>query len=297
MNQNKKQIKVVVVIPTFNNSDTLGDCVKSVLEQNLKPFKIIIVNNGGEDISMGEMKIQNPKSKIQIIRHKYNLGVAGGRNRGIKEAGENYDYIFFFDHDMVADRDMLRKLVKVAESDKKIGIVTPKIYYWEEKDRIWSAGTGMNLWTGQVLFRGGLDRGQYEKTEEVQVAPAAMLIKKVVIDNVKGFEEKYFATYEDTDFCFRAKRAGYKIFYAPKAIAFHKLSTNSKEEADRLLSRAYWVGRNRIIFMKIFGRNMLIFVTFLPIYTIYYLKLALQRRRLSDWFLFLKGTVDGLLTS
>jgi len=77
MNQNKKQIKVVVVIPTFNNSDTLGDCVKSVLEQNLKPFKIIIVNNGGEDISMGEMKIQNPKSKIQTIRHKYNLGVAG----------------------------------------------------------------------------------------------------------------------------------------------------------------------------------------------------------------------------
>ena len=83
---------------------------------------------------------------------------------------------------MVADKGMLEELVKVSESDNEVGIVTPKIYYSDDKDRIWSAGTGMNLWTGQVLFRGGKDMGQFDVSEEVQVAPAAMLVKRKVLD-------------------------------------------------------------------------------------------------------------------
>jgi GT2 family glycosyltransferase len=195
---------------------------------------------------------------------------------------------------MIADRNMLEELVGVGESARDIGIVTPKIYYLADKKRIWSAGTGINLWTGQVLFRGGKDTGQYEEVCEVQVAPAAMLIKKIVIEKIKYFDNKYFATYEDTDYCFRAKRVGFKTYYTPDAIAYHNLSTNLRDEANRLLSRAYWVGRNRVLFMKDFG-HFFIFALFLPIFIFYYLFLAIKFRRIGAWFIFLRGTLNGIL--
>jgi hypothetical protein len=282
--------KISVIIPTFNGQKTLGECINSIQAQILKPSEIMIIDNASTD--KATIKFKN--SKVKLFRNTKNLGVTGGRNRGIKEANKKSDYLFFFDHDMVADKKMLEELIRVAESSPDIGIVTPKIYYWGDKKRIWSAGTGINLWTGQVLFRGGRDMGQYQKEEEVQVAPAAMLVKKKVMDKIRGFDERYFATYEDTDFCFRAKKAGLSTFYAPKAIAYHNLSVNPQDESDRLLERAYWVGRNRVVFMKDFGKNFLVFLLFLPVFIGHYLWMALKSRRIKDGLRFIHGTISGV---
>lgn len=302
MNKSKD---ISVIIPTYNSWKTLRGCIASIQKQTLKPFEIVVVDNASTDQTPQKIStINHQPSTIKYFRHEKNLGVTGGRNRGIKEANKESDYLFFFDHDMVAERRMLEELVKVAESDSSIGIATPKIYYWQDKQslalrtkkRIWSAGTGINLWTGQVLFRGGKDVGQYEEAEEVQVAPAAMLVKKEVIQKIKRFDNRYFATYEDTDFCFRAREAGFSTYYVPKAIAWHKLSQDPRDEADRLLYRAYWVGRNRILFMRDFGKNFLVFLIFLPVYALYYLFLSLKHQRLKDWFRFIQGTTAGLFS-
>lgn len=289
--------KISVVIPTFNSWKTLEKSIKSILSQSLLPTEIIIVDNASTDKTPDYLrKFKSKKIKLRIFRNTTNNGVTGGRNRGIQEADKNLDYIFFFDHDMYAEKHMLVELLKVAESDENIGIVTPKIFYWRDKKRIWAAGTGMNLWTGQVLFRGGRDEGKYEKVEEVQVAPAAMLVRKEVIRKIKEFDNAYFATYEDTDFCFRARKSGFKVYYAPKAVAYHDLPIDLKEESIRLLSRSYLVGRNRVIFMKKFGKNFLVFTFFLPIYIFYYLRLALKNKRFNAWREFLKGTAVGLFS-
>lgn len=287
--------KISVVIPVYSESwRTIKDCVNSLCQQTFKPLEILIINNAAGNETVSRLgKLRNKISILKIITNKTNAGVAIGRNMGVKFANKKADYIFFFDHDMVADRQMLEELLKVAERDKKIGVVTPKIYYWTNKKRIWAAGTGMNLWTGQVLFRGGKDVGQYEKIEEVQVAPAAMLVKKEVIDKIKGFDNRYFATYEDTDFCFRARRKGFKTYYAPKAVAYHMLSTDSKDEASRLLTRSYWVGRNRVLFMKDFSKSFFIFSLFIPVYAAYYLLIAIKSSRLNSWVNYLKGIIDG----
>lgn len=291
-----RRSKISVVIPTYNSWRTLSGCIDSMLKQTLKPFEVIVVDNASSDGTEKEIKkliINHQPLTIKYFRNRKNLGVTGGRNRGIKEASKKSDYLFFFDHDMVADKKMLEELVKVAEMDEKIGIVTPKIYYWGDKRRIWSAGTGVNLWTGQVIFRGGVDEGQYDKIEEVQVAPAAMLVKRQVIKKTKGFDDKYFATFEDTDFCFRARLKGFKTYYAQKAVAYHKISEDPKEEAERLLSRAYFVARNRILFMKDFGKPS--FWLFLPVYFFYYLRLALKYKGVKAIFAYLRGTVNGIL--
>lgn len=289
---NKKN-KVSVIIPTYNSWETLKNCITSIQNQSLKPKEIIVIDNHSSDKTSDKVKRFFPV--IKLVSLKRNTGVTGGRNKGIQTVDTSADYILFFDHDMVAEKNMLVELIKIAELDKNIGIVTPKINYLGNKQRIWSAGTGINLWTGQIIFRGGEDNGQYEKTEEVQVAPAAILVKRELLKRVKYFDDCYFATYEDTDFCFRAKRLGFKTFYAPSAMAFHNLSWNPKDDAKRVLSRAFLVGRNRVIFMKRFGKNFFIFSMFLSIYMLYYLLIALKINKINYWLDFMRGTIIGLI--
>ncbi|MBU1031630.1 glycosyltransferase family 2 protein [Patescibacteria group bacterium] len=284
--------KVSVIIPTYNSWNTLKNCIASIQNQTLKPREVFVVNNGSTDGTYENVKKKFPE--IKLINLKTNTGVTGGRNTGIKEAKLTANYLFFFDHDMVAEKNMLSELVKVAESNSKIGIVTPKIYYWGKKKRIWSAGTAINLWTGKILFRGGEDKGQYEEVEEVQVAPAALLVKREVLGKIHFFDDCYFATYEDTDFCFRAREKGYKTYYAPQALAYHMLSWDPKDDVDRVLSRAYWVGRNRVIFMRRFGKNFIVFSFFLILFCIYYFLLSFSSNRIIDGMKFLRGTYDGL---
>lgn len=294
------QKKVIVVIPTYNSWKTLKSAINSFKDQTLKPQEIIVVNNASTDRTH---QLEEKFPNVKWFNLKINYGVSGGRNLGIEKAGKKYDYLLFFDHDMVADKNMIKKLVETAEKKESIGIVTPKIYYWQDKQsllskdsrkRIWSAGTGMNLWTGQVLFRGGVDAGQYEEVEEVQVAPATLLVKKDVIDKIAGFDNRYFATYEDTDFCFKAKRHGYKTYYNPQAVAFHKLSTDKNKERERLLGRAYYVGRNRTLFMSKFANNFFVYLLFSPVHTLYFLLISLQSRNLKGFLGYLSGYVAGL---
>ena len=287
--------KISVIIPTFNSWKTLKDCILSIQDQSIKPLEIIVIDNASTDSTYNKVRSNFPN--VKVVKLDYNSGVTGGRNKGIMEAAKDTDYFLFFDHDMIADKKMLDEMLKVAQSEENVGIVTPKIYYLEDKKRIWSAGTGINLWTGQIIFRGGVDIGQYEQVEEVQVAPASFLVKKSVIDEIKGFDDRYFVTYEDTDFCFRARREGYKTYYCPRALAYHNIPVDSKSESIRLLSRSYWIGRNRILFMKDYANNFMIFTLFLPLYLIYYLNLSIRYKRYLEWFNYLKGTVNGLFFS
>jgi len=284
---------ISVIVPTFNSWNTLRLCIKSLQKQTVKAAEIIVVDNASTDKTSLNVKKYFPN--IKLIKLDTNTGVTGGRNAGVKAASKDSKYLFFFDHDMIAAPKMLEECINVMTMQDKIGIVTPKIYYWTDKKRIWSAGTGINLWTGQVLFRGGIDKGQFEEVREIQVAPAAFLVKKSVIDKIKSFDSTYFAVYEDTDFCFRAKKMGFSTFYSPYAVAYHMLSTDPKDEIDRLLSRAYWVGRNRVIFMKRFGNSFLVFLLFLPVFVVYYFLQALKNNRLNDGVQFLYGTIKGLI--
>jgi len=292
-------MKVSVIIPTRNSWETLRECLKSLLSQSFSLYEILIIDNASTDETFNNVtafakKIKSD-SKIEIFRNSKNLGVTGGRNRGIKEAGNDYDFLLFFDHDMVADKDMVKELITVSERSKDIGIVTPKIYYFGQKDQIWAAGTGINLWTGQILFRGGKDTRQFEDIEEVQVAPASFLVKSEVLQEIKGFDDVYFATYEDTDFCFRARENGFSTYYIPKAIAYHKIPYDESDSMKRLLTRTYFIGRNRVIFMKRFGKNIFVFLACTPAFLVYYSYLSLKYNKVKSIFDFVKGTIDGFL--
>lgn len=285
--------KISAIIPTYNSWFTLRPCITSLFKQTLIPFEIIVIDNASLDDT--SKNIQKEFPKIKLIRLDKNTGVTGGRNAGIEAADKTCEYLFFFDHDMVADKNMIENLVRVSEEDNSYGIITPKIYYFEDKERVWSAGTNINLWTGQILFRGGRDVGQFDTIDEVQVAPAAFLVKREVIKAIKKFDDRYFTTYEDTDFCFRARKYNFKTIYTPSATAFHKISPIPSDEQKRLLDRSFWIGRNRVLFMKDFGKNYYFFLLFSLIYLLYFIKMSLEQKNLTSLINYIKGYITGIL--
>jgi GT2 family glycosyltransferase len=266
---------ISVIIPTFNSVKSVTEAIRSLVKQTVKPLEIIVINNASTDTTAETLRKLFGKT-IKLYTLSKNEGVTGGRNFGIQKVSSLSQMILFVDHDIVADKKMIQELASSIKQSKKIGIVTPKIYYLKPKQIIWSAGTGINLWTGQVLFRGGRDQGQYDQLKQVDVAPAVLLVKKEVIKKVKEFDPIYFATYEDTDFCFKAKQFGFLTYYVPTAKAYHNLPYDHHDAQVRLLNRFYYIGRNRLIFLRRYGK-----ITAVPLslgFSLYYLSNTVDYR-------------------
>lgn len=283
------QKRVSVIIPTYNLKDKVLLCIKSVYAQTYKNIELILVDNASTDGTSQAISEQFPKTIV--IRNEENLFVTGAVNKGYKKA--TGEYILLVDHDNILKEDLIEQLVNLIESDEEIGITVGKIYYDEDKTLIWAAGTSINLFTGQIFFRTGRDIGQYEKVEEVQVAPANFLVRREVLEKDRVYDPVYILSYEDTDLSFRARKAGYKVMYTPKAISYHMIPVNDIDSSKRLLSRAYWVGRNRVIFMRKWG-HFYIFLIFLVGLSLFYFYLSLKYKDLKNFINYLKGIKEGL---
>ena len=261
-------------------------------------YEIIVVDNGSTD-GTGD-SIERLFHEVKLVKSNRNLGVTGGRNLGAKHSSG--EYIFFLDHDTIVDKNTLNELMGVMQSDPNIGVAGPAIYYYNGPKRVWALGTSINMLTGRVSFNheGKTDNGQFVKAIEVQVLPTAILVKREVIDKVGLFDDVFFAVYEDTDFCFRVKEAGYKVLCVSTARVWHKVPLNEREQTLGVLRRAYYVAKNRIIFMRKHAKplNFLAFILiFQSIYAAYYTVKSLQYKRVDYLREFWRGIISGFLTS
>lgn len=282
--------KVSAVVATYNLKDVFLECLESITKQDYPNLEIIVVDNASVDGTADAVAERFPQ--VNLIRNTENLGVTGGANTGVKKA--TGDYIWFIDHDNIFEPKMLSEMLKLAESDPKIGVVVPKIYYWDDKTLIWAAGTNINLLTGVNISREGRDVGQYEKVEEVQIAPANFLVKREVIEKVGVYDDVYYISYEDADFSFRVRQVGFKIVYTPKAVCYHKFPILDKKTATkRWLSRAYWTARNKIIFMRKHSPYFPLFVLTYPAWFCIYTYKAVSYFDFKALWNFYKGMFNG----
>lgn len=221
-----------------------------------KPIKVIEYTReeaeagGGKEEEIADLPSNR---KLVLIKNEKNYGFAEGNNIGMRYALKalNPDYILLLNNDTVVDKRFLDELVKVAESDEKIGIVGPKIYYYNEPRKIQHAGGIINMWTGRRYMRGcgEIDNIKYNKLMPVDfITGATLLIKRDVIYNIGLLDPEYFSYTEDIDWCYRTTKSGYRILYVPNAKVWHKVSaTTGGEMSDTSL---YYISRNTIIFMK-----------------------------------------------
>lgn len=255
--------KVFLVILNYKNEKDTIELLDSLKRVNRADFEFhtVIVDNFPED----PIKIKPLDFKelnLHLIFNKENLGFSGGNNVGIRHALKNgADYIIILNNDTLVDSLFVEELVKVAEKDDRLGIVTPKIYFAKgyefHKDRykeselgkvIWYAG-GKIDWGNVIGDHRGLDevdKGQFDENGETQMATGCcFLVKKEVLEEVGLYDDRYFLYFEDADFSERVKKAGFKIFFAPKAIVWHK---NAQSSGTGSNLQTYFQTRNRLLF-------------------------------------------------
>jgi GT2 family glycosyltransferase len=245
--------RVGVVILNHNGKLLAEKCLHSAVASSYPNKDIIVVDNASSDGSVTFLRAQFPD--VTILENSENLGVAGGRNRGFREAvNRGSDYILSLDNDAYIDPRLIEELVAVAESDPRIGVLGPKTYSDDGSGRIQCAG-GRITYTQNVCSERGAgkkDHGQYDKIEDVDYFPGCGFMARREVFEKLDFVDESFRGYghEDTDFCFRAGQSGYRVVYVPQAMMWHRGSTTIGRYSPR---KKYLEAVNSAYFVRKYG--------------------------------------------
>lgn len=292
--------KVTILILNWNGKEDTIECLESLRHINYPNYDILLVDNGSIDGSVKCFRETYPD--LEIIENGENLGFAEGNNVGIRKAMDNgKDYMLLLNNDTVVDCGFLGELVEVAESDSKIGIVGPKIYYYDyngRKDVIWSAGGKINLITGKTSHINGQkidDESLCKPTKVDYISGCAFLVKKDVFDKIGLLDPEYFAYFEEADFCVRASKI-FECVYVPQGKIWHKVSKSTGGNFSPIM--AYYLIRNRFLFTKKNGSKYLskqaIFICAIFIYSAKKLLIYSFKFKMDVAKSICKGFRDGL---
>ena len=220
--------KVIVLILSYNGKHLLDDSVTSYLANDYRNFEVVVIDNGSTDGTKEYVQEQWPE--VFVLRKENNLGYSGGFNFGLYYAFNKLqaDYVLITNNDVKADKYVISELLKVAQKNSSIGFVTGKVYYYDCPDTFQTTGFQLineKYWTFQ--HRGGneKDKGQFDKTEELEYADDIyMLVEKSVFQKTCGYDREFEFQAEQFDWQIRAKKIGYKIYFAHHAKIWHKES-------------------------------------------------------------------------
>jgi len=217
------QLLIYIVILNTNRRDDTLACLDSLSRSTYGNFKIIVLDNKSTDGSVESIRSSFPD--MQIINLTENLGYAGNNNVGIEEAiKRGADWVLVLNEDTILDPGCLAELVKVGESDPKIGIVGPMVYHHNEPGVIQSAGGVLGkYWQSQHLGQNELDHGQFQLPHRVEwISGCAIMVRKTAIEQAGMLDASFFIYWEETEWCIRIARSGWQIVHVPQAKIWHK---------------------------------------------------------------------------
>jgi GT2 family glycosyltransferase len=244
LNLDRRPRVIAVILNTNRRADTLA-CLASLTKSTYNDLGILVLDNESRDGSVEAIRSTHPN--VEIIQLERNLGYAGNNNVGIQAALlRNADWVFVLNEDTVLDSDCLAHLVAVAESDDRIGIVGPMVYHFDEPDIIQSAGGRLGPhWESLHLGQNEPERGGWSVPHEVDwISGCAIMVRRAVIESVGMIDERYFYYWEETEWCIRAKKSGWRIVHVPQARLWHKGVTRNYQPSSQV---TYYGTRNRLL--------------------------------------------------
>lgn len=242
-----------VVIVTLNGARVIGDCLRSLRDCEGPAFEIIVVNNGSTDSTAQLVAGEVPEARL--INLPENRGFAGGNNEGIRAARGNL--ILLLNDDTIVRADLLKEIARPFIDHSDIGIVGCKILY-PDGETLQHAGAEI-LPNGMTRHFGyeEEDRGQHDEARDVDyVSGCAMAVRREVFEQVGLLDDRYFPIYyEETEFCVRARSAGWRVVYEPRAVLTHLESQTQERFSPRFIER---MTKNRVRFvMKNFSARQM----------------------------------------
>jgi GT2 family glycosyltransferase len=252
--------KVAVIIPSWNSATLLPRCLASLRNQEMG-LETLVVDNGSGDGTIAYLE----QEKVPHLALPRNEGFARAMNLGAERASA--PAILALNADTVLEPGAVRGLLDALESDQSLGGAQPRILQLEDRfhpsprqseDKGGNDVAGARLYSvGQSLSRDGraLEEGAgeaqspgYLQAREVfGVCGAACLLRRELFDELGGYDERYFAFYEDVDLNVRARIAGWRFGYVPEAVVWHLGNASWMAEAPQPSAwNARLVARNRI---------------------------------------------------
>lgn len=263
----KEKPLVSIITINYNQADVTCAMLESVKRSTYQHIEVIVVDNASREDPTGKIIAVYPKA--QIILSKKNLGFAGGNNLGIQAA--KGDYLFFVNNDTEFTPDLIQHLLEPFSRTDKLGIACPKIYYYDNPELIQFAGyTPINPFTARNSTIGQFeaDKGQHNTEKPIPYAHgAAMLMSRKALEKTGLMPDFYFLYYEELDWCEQIRKAGFEIYYVPKATIYHKESVSVGKMSPL---KIYYITRNRILFMRRNAKplHLAMFTLFLTFFTV-----------------------------
>lgn len=218
----KQPLVFTVILNTNRRDDTLA-CLASLFAGTYSNFRVMVLDNRSTDGSVEAIRSAYPD--VQVVDLTSNLGYAGNNNVGVELAlREGADWVLVLNEDTILDPDCLARLVDVGEGDPQVGIVGPMVYHHDEPGVIQSAGGVLGrFWQSRHLGQNEADCGQFREPHPVEwISGCAILVRRAVIDQVGALDAGYFIYWEETEWCIRAGRGGWRIVHVPAARLWHK---------------------------------------------------------------------------
>lgn len=245
---------VSIIILNYNGKELIEDCVSSLerLDYPRDCIEILMIDNGSSDDSIAYIEQYFPE--VKNIKNPENYGFAKGCNVGAKNA--TGEYIALLNNDMRVEKDWLKELILPLIKDNTIGITTSKILNWDGT-RIDFAGAALSFCGFGYKKGEGKEDHNYDKTEHCLFpSGGSMVISKDLFWKLHGFDEDYFAYFEDVDLGWRAWIYGYSILFVPQSIVYHKISQTQKKAN---VKHVYLLEKNALctIFKNYELKNML----------------------------------------
>jgi hypothetical protein len=239
---------VHIVILNWNGlADTL-ECLASLREQNYPALRIHVVDNGSAEHEAATIEREHPE--VNVLRQDRNLGFCEGNNVGIRRALEDgADYVLVLNNDTLVPPDLISKLIAESAPLEGVGAVSPVILYHPNRETIWFAGAVWDALTaGFRHVLAGRPREELQEHEPYRSAYACgccLLVHSSVLQQIGLMDERYFAYYDEADWCSRMKAAGLTCYVIPRAVLYHKVSGSTPT-----LIATYLMARNRLLWMK-----------------------------------------------
>lgn len=296
INKAMENKKIGIVTVLYNSEPVLEDFFQTLNKQTYNNFVLYLVDNNSTDMSVkvGQKYASEVNFECRWLLQRENLGVAEGNNIGIKAAlSDSCNYILLANNDIVLKKDAIETLLEGLLATNAT-MAVPKIYYWDNPNKIWMAGGGFSWLRFSTYHRGEheLDNGQYDKKQETEYAPTCfMLIDSAVFKRIGFMDKSYFVYYDDTDFVWRSVKLGNeKLVYIPETVIWHKVSScTGGSQNDFSL---YYFSRNNVLFAMKYchGFHFFIFICYL-IAHFFVRKVFLYNRK--SILLILQAYMDG----
>ena len=246
-----------IIILNYNHKNLLKNCLKSLQEADIKSFyELIITDNDSDDGSrefLFQLKEEYPE--IKIIFNTRNLGYSRANNQAINLTRGKY--ILILNPDIIILPESINKLVDFLEKNPEVGVVGPQLLN-PDKSVQYSCCRFPNLLTPAVRrtfigrlpwFKKELSRYlmfdfNHRQVREVDwLIGACLMIKKGILGKVDLFDKRYFAYFEDVDFCRQVWRTGFKVVYFPEAqmVHFHRRLSADGSALQSLFSKVTWI--------------------------------------------------------